>query len=100
MFLRTFQSIAAFKQFSTAGGSAFDKQVSFQRWQTDHALERRYKLSVAIRINIRVCDLNFRRAQKIASDVGFIEVRMVKPDRHGAEKTVEVNQSAIIDCIV
>jgi hypothetical protein len=27
-------------------------------------------------------------------------VRMVKPDRHGAEKTVEVNQSAIIDCIV
>ena len=80
--------------------AAFDKKVAFQGRQTDHALERRHKFSVAVRINIRVRDFNFRGTQKVASHLWIIEVRMVKPDRHRAEKPVEIDQSAIIDCIV
>src|SRR6266571_4161803 len=80
--------------------AALDKKVALQRRQPHYALERRYKLGVALRINIRVRDLDFRRAQQIASHLRFIEMRMVESDRHRAEKSVKINQSAIIDCVV
>src|SRR6185503_14695427 len=68
--------------------------------QTDYALERRYKFSVAIRINIRVSNLHFRCACEVASHFRFVEVRMIVSDRHRPKKAVEIYQSAIIDRVV
>src|SRR5262249_42778774 len=80
--------------------ATLDKQITSQRRQPDDALERRHKFSVAVGINIRVSDLHLRRAQQVSLHCGFIEVRMIETDRHGAEKSVEIDQSAIIDRIV
>src|SRR5262249_3116276 len=46
--------------------AALDEQITLEWRQTDDALKRRDKFSVAGRVNIRVCDLHFRRTQKIA----------------------------------
>ena len=80
--------------------AALDKQITPQRRQPDDALKRRHKFSVAVRIDIRVSDLHLRRAQKVALYLRIIEVRMVESDRHRSEKSVEIDQSPIIDCIV
>ena len=72
--------------------AAFDKQIAFQRAQTDHALERFHKFGVAFRVNIRVRDFDFRRTQKIALNFGLVEVRMIKSDWHRAEESVEIDE--------
>ena len=100
MFLRTFQSIAAFRQFSTAERAALDEKITLQRRQTDHALEGLHKFRVALRVNIRVGDFDFRRAKKIALHCGIIKVRMIKSDRHRAEESVEIDEPFVGDGVV
>src|SRR5204863_2079664 len=80
--------------------TAFDEKVTFKGWQTDGALECRYKFSVVVRINIRVRDFDLRGTQKITSNLRLVEVRVVKSDGHRPKKTVEIDQSSIIDCVV
>jgi len=62
--------------------ASFDKQITLQRRQADHALERPHELRVAFRVNVRVRDFDFSSAQQIALNFGFVEVRMIEPDRH------------------
>src|SRR6185436_9212779 len=59
--------------------AAVDEQVTLERWQTDDTLEGRYEFSVTSRINIRVGNLHFRRAQQIALYLRIIEIWVVKP---------------------
>src|SRR5439155_25359937 len=91
---RRFQTILDRKR------AALDKQITPQRRQPDDALERRHKFGVAVRIDIRVSDLHLCRTKKVALYLRTIEVRMVESDRHRSEESVEIDQSAIIDCIV
>src|SRR4029453_13654744 len=80
--------------------AALDEQITLERRQTDDALKRRYKFSVAGRVNIRICNLHFRRAQQIALYLRLVEVRMVKPYRHRSKKSVEIDKPAITDSVV
>src|SRR5947208_12854401 len=73
------------------GRAALDEKITFQRGQTDHALEGFYKLRVSLRINIRVGDFDFCRPKKIALHCRIIKVRMIESDRHRAEKSVEID---------
>ena len=80
--------------------AALDEKIMFQRPQTDDALEGFYKLRISLRINIRVGDFDFRRPKKIALHCGIIKVRMIKSNRHRAEKSVEINESFARDGVV
>ena len=80
--------------------AAFDKEIAFQRAQTDHALERFHKFGVAFRINIRVRDFHFGCAQEVTLHSGIVEVRMIERDRHRAEKTVEIDEASIAGGII
>src|SRR5207244_8384478 len=66
--------------------AALDKEIAFQRRKPDYTVKRLDKFRVAGGVNVRVCDLDFRGTQKISSHFRIVEVRMVKPNRHGAEK--------------
>src|SRR6266567_5631311 len=80
--------------------TALDKEIAFQRRQSDHALKRLDKFRVAFRVNIGVRDFHLGRPQKIVLHIGIIEVRMIKPNRHRAEKSVKIDQPAITGRIV
>src|SRR3954469_2457533 len=80
--------------------AALDEQITFHRRQTDHALKRGLELCVSGLVNIRVRNLHFRRAQQIALYLRVIEMRMVKSDRRRSKKTVEIDETAIVDSIL
>src|SRR4029450_13213582 len=80
--------------------AALDEQITLERRQTDDALKRSYEFSVPGPVNIRICNLHFRRAQQIALYLRLVEVRMVKPYRHRSKKPVEIDKPAINDSVV
>ena len=80
--------------------AALDEEIAFQRRQTDDALKGFHKFRVSLRINIRVRDFDFRRTKQIALHCRIIEVRMIKSNRHRAEKSVEINESLVGDGII
>src|SRR5262245_966795 len=80
--------------------AAVDEQITLERRQTDDALKRRDKFSVTSRINIRVGNLHFRRAQQIALYLRIIEMWVVKPDGRGSKEAVEIDEAAIIDSVL
>ena len=80
--------------------AALDKKITIERRQTDDVLERLHKFRVVLRVNIRVRDFDFGRAQEVDLHRRIIEIWMIKADRHRAEKAIEINQPPIAGDIV
>src|SRR5437870_3171726 len=74
--------------------TTFDEKITLQRRQTDYAFKGLDKFRVALRVNVRVGDFDFRGPQEIALHIIPIEVRMIKSDRHRTEKSVQIDQAA------
>ncbi len=80
--------------------AAFDEEHPLERRHPDDAPEGFDKARVAFRVNIRVRDLDLGRGEQIGFHFRLIEVRMIKPDRIRAEKTVEIDQAMIMRRVV
>src|SRR5258708_6871476 len=61
-------------------GAAFDKKVAFERLQSHDSCESLYEICVGNRVNIRIADLYFSRAQQVGLHLGIIEIWMVEAD--------------------
>src|ERR1700719_2613548 len=71
--------------------TAFDEKIAIKWWQTHNACKGFHKFSVRFRVNIRVRHLYLRGAQEISLNIWIVKVGMIEPDRHGAEKSVEID---------
>ena len=80
--------------------AAFDQEHALERRHPDHAPVGVEKTGVAFRINVGICDLDLGRAQEIGLYLRLVEMRMIEPDRVGAEKAVEIDQLPIVRRVV
>src|SRR2546421_503130 len=93
-------SILRWSMNSWISRSALDKKIAIERRQTDDVLERLHKFRLVLRVNVRVRDFDFGRAQEVDLHRRIIEIWMIKADRHRAEKAIEINQPPIAGGIV
>src|SRR5581483_1313136 len=80
--------------------AALDEKITLQPRETDHALKGLDKFGVAVGVNVRVGDFDFCRAKKIALYCRIIKIRVIEPDRHRAEESVEINELFSRDGVV
>ena len=72
--------------------ASFDKEVTFERGQTGNPAKCFDKTCVPLRVNIRVRDLDLGRTQQIALHLVALKIGMIEAHRHGAEKSVEIDE--------
>ncbi len=80
--------------------TAFDEEVTLERFHSCDTLKSLDKTRVTFRINIRIRDLDLRRTQQIALHIFLFEVWMVVANRERAEKPVEVDQARVARGII
>ena len=82
------------------GRAALDEKITFQRRQPDYTFEGLHKFRIALRVDVRVGDLDFRRTKKVALHCRIIKVRMIESNRHRPEESVEIYERFVGDGVV